>query len=199
MKTITLDADHRYWDETGKELYGVTATIKQMWPSTNGAPEHVIENARERGAELDALVTSYLNGTLHAIPAGIREDTKELFLKFLDWWGICREARDWGKVTPQVMLSDGEYAGTCDLLFENGTIIDIKCKWDLDFQCELQLGGYADLYLDNPVNHPAICEVGILHLTKRLAKPKLIMLNEVQCVQDWRTIRDMHRLLRRAK
>ena len=196
--SVILDASHRYWDETGKELYGITNTIKAVWPSTSDAPEAAVQNAQDRGIEVDTLISRYLTGSLLTLPAGTREDSKELFFRFIEW-AATQDRYDFTGVQPQVILSDGEYAGTCDLLFRQGAILDVKCTYNLEFTHELQLGGYADMYLRQLGNDREACEVGILHLTKRFAKPRLVMLDEVQCMRDWLTIRAMHGLLLRKE
>ncbi len=189
-EVVLCSSCHRYWQE-GRELYGVTSTIRAVWPTITAADPDVLENARVRGVEVDALITAFLLDSLPVLPSDTREDVKDLFLKFIEWWAVKRPKK-WGACRPQVIVSDGVYAGTVDLLFENGPIVDVKCTYNIQQTHEFQLGGYRAL-------HGMKKTVGILHLTKRINDANLFMLDGVECHDDWRTIRNFHQLMLRKK
>lgn len=187
---------HRYW-RGDKELMSVTKVIKGTWPlkpDYSRAKPEVLENARDRGVVVDALFSAYINGTLDKIPAGTRTDAKDLFLKLMKWWDKNGEP-----ARAQVILADGEIAGTCDILTRN-RILDVKCTYNIEATYPLQLGAYADLYSETYLDiwesegPPAL---GILHVTERFAEPKLIEFSSEEVEEDWRTLRDTWRMVKR--
>jgi hypothetical protein len=178
---------HKYW-RGAKELVAVSRLIKSVWPVTE--PEiapHILENARDRGVELDTLFSAYVAGTLNVIPKGTRQDVVDLFEKQLQpWWdkqGI-RNART------QVVLADDQVAGTCDLMFEN-TIWDLKCVYSLRDIYPLQVGMYA-LTSFNPIDR-----LGLIHVHKRFKEPQLFHVPVVQAIEDALITRSMYFMVQR--
>lgn len=183
---------HAYW-RGDRRLTSVTAVVKGMWPEKpdfSAAPEGVIENARERGVEVDTLFTAYLRGKLHEIPAGTREDSADLFMKLVRWW----EKRSGMEADAQVILADDEIAGCADIVPPKA-VYDLKTTYDLEPTYSLQVGGYCHLYEAQYGVLPEEC--GIIHLTKRFAEPKLVKFEVMTVVSEFRIVRDMWRLTRR--
>jgi hypothetical protein len=178
---------HKYW-RGAKELVAVSRLIKSVWPVVE--PEiapHILENARNRGVELDTLFSAYVAGTLKVIPKGTRQDVVDLFEKQLQpWWdkqGI-RNART------QVLLADNHVAGTCDLMFEN-TIWDLKCVYSLRDIYPLQVGMYA-LTSSSPVD-----SLGLIHVHKRFKEPQFVDVPAVQAIEDALIVRSMYFMVQR--
>ncbi len=186
---------HVYW-RGDQRLTSVSTIIKAVWPirpDYSEAPADVLENARIRGVEVDALFTAYLRGTLSKIPAGTREDVKDLLLKLVQWW----DTYGWDNADGQVLLAGPTEAGTCDIRGES-IIADLKCTYDIEPMYPVQLGGYADL---NEAQYGRLpTTLGIIHLTKRFKQPQWIPLDVEECVRDYRLCRDVYRMaVRRSK
>ncbi len=178
---------HRYW-RSGKELLSVSKVLRSAWPfkaDFSAAPPEVLENARERGAETDALFSAYVNGTLDAIPPGYRKDAIDLFLKAKTWWD---EKGFTGKA--QVILADDRTAGTCDIATSHDWIFDLKATSEIEPMYHLQLGAYADLHF--ATYKKAVKGIGIIHVTKRYATARIIKIDLIDALRDWQLLRDAY-------
>lgn len=192
---VTFCAEHHVYARNGKRLASITSVLKTTWPEKpdfSAAPEGVIENARERGSEVDALFSRWLTGQLTEIPVNTREDSRDLLLKLTDWW---RDS-SYGPARAQVILTDDEIAGMVDILPEKA-VLDLKTTYDLEPTYRLQVGGYCHLYEAECGELPETC--GIIHLTKRFAQPKFIAFDPVSVVSEFRVVLDMWRLTQRLK
>lgn len=171
-----------------KRLTSVTQVIRETLPASyDGVPEATLESARERGVELDALVSRYVVGELKEIPAGTREDVVELFERFVPWW----DGHHFGNVAAQVIVNNGEIAGAIDICVDGYTIFDVKCTYDLLPSHKIQVAAYADL-LDSSGGAAG----GLIHLTKRLKTPRIVPL-ELSDYADWDVVKAFWRLKRR--
>lgn len=184
---------HRYW-RGDRELTSVTSVIKGTWPEKpdfSKAPEGVIENARKRGIEVDAMFTAWLRGKLSGeLPVDVyRQDSADLFKKLVDWW----LKRPTVGADPQVILADDEIAGTADIVTLRA-VYDLKTTYNLEPTYSLQVGGYCHLYEAQYGVLPEEC--GIIHLTER-QEPKLVKFEVMTVVSEFRIVRDMWRLTRR--
>lgn len=183
-KLHMCSACHVYWIND-KHLTSVSRILKDCFPATyDGVAPDVLENARDRGTQLDALVSDYVVGKLTEIPAGTRQDAVELFFKFADWW----DKQGFRSVNAQLPVHDGEIAGTIDIRAD-GTIFDVKGTYDLLYTHHIQVAGYSDLERGQ--------KGGVLiHLTKRLIQPKIVEVAKT-AYEDWQTVRYFWRLKRR--
>lgn len=181
---IQCCAEHHAYYLGGRRLAGVTSVIKDVLPpSYGGVSEDTLENARDRGEQVDALIAAYVMGKLTEYPVGTRYDAKELFEKFQNWWDQQR----FKDVAAQVVVHDDEIAGAIDVRAD-GTIFDAKCTWNLLPSHRIQVAGYLELGRSGR---------GVLiHLTKRYKMPKLSEMTEGDCI-DWRTVRNFWSLKRR--
>jgi hypothetical protein len=135
------------------------------------------------------------------IPPGTRIDAGDRFLALMKWWS------EWGTemfaVQPQLMLSDGEIAGTADVLMhkkDGGPIVaDLKNVSQLDPTYNLQLGAYADLYEAQFGVSPA--GAGLIHVTQAKDKPvsvKYVEIDLPQARSDWKALRGLWNVVRRV-
>ena len=148
-------------------------------------PADILENARDRGSELDKLAAAYVRGELKKIPAGTREDAKELFLKFRAWFG----AQNFSKVEAQVVLGGEDYGGVLDFRFD-GTPCDLKGTYNIEQTAVMQVSAYTDLCKE---------EVGgILQVTERLKAPVWRQITEEDML-DWRIMLSHWRMLQRRQ
>ena len=176
---------HRYW-LGGNRLPGVTSVINDVLPTDyDGIPEHVLENARVRGVEADALMTGYVNGTLTEIPAGVREDARDLFLKFKDWF----DKQNFKTAQAQILVHDTEIAGLVDLKAD-GVIFDVKCVSEIKPSHHMQVAGYSEL------DYSSVGYGHLIHLTKRHKVARIMDVSQ-QSFKDWRTVRQFWELKRR--
>jgi hypothetical protein len=185
---IFLPDTHQYF-RGERELVSVTRVIKSVWPMDSdfsGARPDVLENARERGIEVDEIFSRWTNNEFaEEMPPGYREDSTELAAKLIDWW--CRENFENAGTQAQVVLADNEIAGTVDVLNRPKFIYDVKTTYNLEAYYPVQVGGYCDLYGRTYGVFPE--RAGIIHVTKRFKEPKLIELNPREIVHDWRVLR----------
>lgn len=185
---------HRYW-RGDKQLVSVSKVLRTTWPfkpDFSQADPAVIENARDRGVAVDTLFTAYVRGNLSSIPAGTRTDATELFFRLKRWW----DAKKITDAQSQVILADDAIAGQCDLLADNW-IYDLKCTYNIEPMYQLQLGAYAQLHYAQ--TGQAVKGIGIIHVTKRYATPKLIKVDLAEALKDWMLIRDTYQMaLRRT-
>lgn len=187
-----FDCCHTYY-RGDKRLTSITGMMKRTWPAPKdfeSAPEWRVENARERGVEVDMLFSAYLNGRLHEIPSGTREDSAELFMRLIRWW----EKRPQVVARAQVILADDELAGTADIVPPQA-VYDLKTTYNLEPTYRVQVGGYCHLYQAQYGELPREC--GIVHLTERFPEPKFVPLDVLTVVSEFRVVRDMWRLTQR--
>lgn len=188
---VRCEEHHRYFRD-GKELTSVTKVLKSTWPvkpDFSRADPAVIENARDRGKEVDALFSSYVNGTLWIVPMGTRRDSWELLDRLIKWWD-----RLGVKAQAQVILADDEVAGTCDIK-PPSIIWDLKCTYNIEATYPVQLGMYA--ILDSHATGKLPGELGIIHCTERFKEPKLIDVPMSDAMHDAEIVRQMYRLVSR--
>lgn len=145
-----------------------------------------IENAKERGSEVDVLFGQYVTGRLSKIPAGTREDVRSLFMKLKVWF----DAQNYSSVESQVIVSDGEVGGILDLRVD-GMILDLKCTYDVSPTHGIQVGGYVTLEKRD------VRGAGILHVTERFAAPRLIPLDVDTITADFAACRKMYEVVAR--
>ena len=145
-----------------------------------------IENAKERGSQVDALFSAYVMGKLSKFPIGTRDDSEALFNKLADWFDKQR----FTDVEAQVLVGDDEVGGVLDLRVD-GMILDIKAVYDPSPTHAIQVAGYA--FLGNADR------CGILHVTARHNTPRLITLDRERVVDDFLMCRQMWRTAERLK
>src|SRR5688572_12340556 len=187
-KAVTFHECHHVSKRGDKELDSVTRVVYACFPAKakfREAPPEVLENARQRGVEVDKLVTAYLRGNLATIPAGTRIDSKELFFKLKPWIDSALS-----RAMPQIILADEDIAGTADIVTTDGLILDLKTTYDVtEPHYDLQLGMYANLFEAQFGEKPK--GISIIHLTERLPAPKIVTLDLKQCQYDAKMIRDV--------
>jgi hypothetical protein len=186
-ETVLCSEHHKYF-QSGRELAAVSRVLRSCWPvksSFADVDRAVVENARDRGVEVDALLSRYAEGKLDKVPAGTREDAKELFFKAKEWVDAALKA---GPIRSQVILSAGGIAGMCDFIVAGPMIVDLKATYDIEAYYPIQLGLYGLLYEEQ--HRQAVEGLGILHVTARLAKPRWIPLDVDECKRDAKLIRD---------
>jgi len=186
---------HRYW-LGDKELASVTKVLKSTWPlkpDFSAADPHTLEHARERGVRVDKYVSEYLRSGRLRVPAGEWEEVVQLVQSFCLWW------KQDAPVKVQQILHDDEIAGTCDVLSPqvNVAIWDVKCTYDIEATYPIQLGGYADLYEKMHGVLPAI--LGVIQIHKRFPHPQVRHYDTMECVRDWRILRETWRMVQRRK
>lgn len=183
--TISLCPEHHRYHLGGRQLAGVTSVIKEtLGTSYEGVDESVLENARDRGNQVDALITAYVMGKLTEYPIGTRHDAKDLFEKFQTWWDKQR----FKNVSAQAVVHDEEIAGAIDLKAD-GAIFDVKCTSALMPAHRIQVAGYLEL--DSHAEGGAL-----IHLTKRYKTPRFEPIT-MSDQADWDVVRDFWRLKRR--
>lgn len=181
---------HRYY-RGSKELTSVSKLIRNTWPiKKEMGPDWMVENARQRGVEVDRLFCAYASGALKRIPAGTRQDAVELFYKVRQWF----DSLDPESVSIQTILADSDTAGTCDIIID-GYIWDLKCTYSVDVTYPLQLGLYADNY-EATFGEP-VKGIGILHATERFKTVKPMPLNLPECLEDARLLKRVWQMAHR--
>lgn len=141
-----------------------------------------IDNANVRGKAVEALLTSYLAGTLRAIPAGTRFDVRDLFLKAKGWF----DKQGFRSIQSQVLLSDEDTGGVADFICD-GMILDLKTVHSLSETHGLQVGGYMSLHGSE--------RGALLHITER--KEPTLRIVDVQARYDFRELRHAYRVIQR--
>ncbi len=189
---IRFCAAHHQYFLGAKNLPSVTTIIRQCWPvkkNFEAADPAVLVHSRERGIRVDQYISEFVATGNVRIPKGEWREVVELVQKFVSWWQPTIAAS-------QVILHDGEFAGTCDLLIPGDrSIWDIKCVWELDISYELQLGLYGLLY-ESLYKEPPLA-LGLIHLTKRYNEPRIVPLDVKQVMTNAATLVDMWRLVKR--
>ncbi len=167
-------------------LPSVTTVIKAVFPDElKDIDAEVVANARDRGIEVDKLLTAWLKGAT-AIPSGIREDSVELFNKLIDHWPF-------GEAQSQVILASDDLAGTVDIL-PSMSIFDLKTTYNVPKYAPLQLGGYCHLYEAEHGKLPLTC--GVVHLTKRQPR-KIVTYDVTRVVSEFRLLFDFWKMIQR--
>lgn len=193
MIDVRYNPETRHYYRGDVQLSGITSVIREIWPikpDFSKADHAVIENARERGVEVDTLFSRWINGDLTAIPAGTREDAVELFKKLIDWW----PRKTYPKAQAQIMLADEELVGFVDIL-PVGVVLDLKTTYDVEYSYRFQVGGYCHLHEKTYGELPKQC--GIVHLTRR--KPvSLLEMNVAEVTEDFRALLRVWRMARRT-
>lgn len=185
---VRFCGEHHSYRRGDKKLLSVSKVLRTAWPfppDFSKADPRVIENARDRGCEVDVLFSAYVTGQLKSIPQGTRKDAVELFFKVKRWW----DSHKHGEVRAQAILADDDVAGTCDVL-DDDCIYDLKSTHAIEPMYHLQLGAYAALHFAT-FQRPAK-SVAIIHVTKRYPAPKIIKLEPVEVIQDWMLLRDAY-------
>lgn len=194
---VTFCEEHHRYARNGNELTSVSKVIRSVWPMKpyERVDEAVLENARERGVELDNLFCAWLNsgGEVFEIPKGTREDARDLLNKTIELW--LGDSLIKGIFNTQVVLADDEIAGMADLIGYTGEgygIYDLKCVSELQPSYRIQLGAYCALWASmHEGQYPK--DTGILHVTK--SKPAKLVRYEVSIVvSEFNIVRDMWRL-----
>lgn len=169
----------------GRRLASVSSIVRQSFPLDPNIPPDVLENARIRGSELDRLAAVYVRDGRIRIPAGsVREDSKDLFLKFQRWF----DAQNFKKVEVQVLLGCEDHGGIVDFRFD-GYPVDLKGTSKVEHSHRLQVAGYSLL---NGT------QGAIVHVTERMKEARLVPLVRDD-YGDWDTMLNHWRMLRRRK
>ena len=169
----------------GRRLASVGSIIRASFPMDPSIPPDKLENARERGEQVDRLFCAYVTGMLERIPAGTRSDARDLFLKLRVWF----DRQDFHSVDSQIVLGDHDHGGVLDLRLD-GVPVDLKATYNVEHTHRLQVAAYCDL---DGGKHGRI-----LHVTERYSEPRLIDLDPGD-YQDWRILLDHRRLQERRK
>lgn len=188
-KVVRFCDEHHAYHIGDKRLSSVSTVIRSIFPSSYyDVDPAVLENARERGIEVDQLFSRYVVGRLSEIPVGTRHDARDLFLKLLNWWDWRKAARS------QVIVHDDEVAGTLDLWCD-GWIYDLKTVSRIQPTYSVQLGIYAHLWAQS-VKEP-LKGLGIIHINKSMAQPRIVEVPMDEALQDAMTVRAAWSMLRR--
>lgn len=185
---VTLDAESHVYTRGDKRLTSVSGVIKSIIPTDySSVDQAVLENARQRGSECDALFSAYVEGRLDSYPVGTRIDVVDLMDKLIPFWDALgiRNAR------AQVILADDEVAGTCDIISPD-VILDLKCVSRTSPTYGIQLGAYRELADGGR-------DIALIHVNAAMKAPKLIELNAGDCLHDWEIIRHAWKVVRRLR
>lgn len=167
-----------------RRLTSVGSIIRVCWPPpAQLPPADVLENARDRGAEVDKLFAAYVLGKLTKIPAGTRTDARDLFLKLMKWYG----RQNFKTVEVQVLLGGEDYGGVLDFRFD-GIPCDLKATYNVETTAVMQVAGYAALCGYNGGH--------ILHVTERFPDVRLVTVHS-EDIADWNVMLNHWRMLQR--
>lgn len=164
-------------------LTSIRRIIKPFFPLPP-IPDEVLENARERGKEVDEIFGALLRGTITAIPWETREDSRDLILKLVNWFN----KQNFRSVEVGVLVGDEDHGGILDFRFD-GAAIELKATSQVQIDHRLQCAGYANLLKTDGA---------ILHVTKNLKEPKLRWLTPDD-QHDWHTLLTCWRMLKRRE
>lgn len=167
----------------GTRLTSVGRIVGASFPIDPSIPKDTLENARDRGSEVDMLFAKWLRGELDAVPVDMRKDARDLFVKVTRWFN----QQSFKSVEVQVLLGCEDYGGVVDFRFD-GIPYDLKATYDVNQSAIMQVAGYADL-----------CKSGggyILHVTERYAQAKVVPLVQ-RDFDDWALLRDHWRMVKR--
>lgn len=169
-----------------RRLPSIGSIVRQCWPPPKSPPPpDVLENARDRGSEVDKLFAGYVLGTLMTIPAGTRHDARDLFLKLVKWY----DRQGFKRVEAQVLLAAEDHGGILDFTFDE-VPFELKSTYDVGHEHRMQAAGYSNIAKSNG---------NILHVTERYAEPRVVPLTQADYV-DWESLLNFWRVVqRRAK
>jgi hypothetical protein len=176
---------HHIW-RGDRRLRSVGSLIKDVFPLDPSIPADRLENARDRGSEVDVLFARWVKGELNGIPPDTRHDSRDLLKKIVAWFN----RQNFSTAEVQVLLGGDDHGGVLDFRFD-GLPVDLKCTYNVLHTHRLQVAAYATL---------GGSEAGaILHVTERLKEPKLVPL-KTEDYSDWRVLLEHWRMVeRRAK
>lgn len=155
------EKEHKYY-YGGGQLPSVTQIIKSITTHfyNENIPKYVLEKAQERGTLIHGYIENFL---LWGIIRVEEYDYIEYFENFLKWHNEYKPK----VLEVEKMLTNGEYAGTVDLICEiNGEtwLIDHKTSKELHTNfVEVQEYGYKNLCENNGIR---IDKCGVLFLSK---------------------------------
>ncbi len=194
MNDVVFKEDTHQYFRGLQELASVSKVIRSTWPikpSWDQVSPEVLENARERGVETDALFSAWVSGGSASMPEnGWREDARDRFVALTRWWNR-------GVAQAQVILADDEIAGQANVVLPQA-IYDLKNTAQIESTYSLQLGAYADLYEKEHGRLPDA--LGVIHVTHPKGKPvsiKLVEFDVMIAVSEWRIVRQMWTLVKR--
>lgn len=187
---------HRYW-RGGEEVPSVTRIVREVLPSSyEGVDPAVIENARERGVEVDTWFCRWLVGDAEEIGDGVlREDSAKILTGLCEAWpeiaakSIAGFADFEPEMKVQHRVDGGSYAGTADMFCDLGSlwrpaVIDLKCTYEPLISHVVQLGAYAKALNADPY---------LLHAPKH-RNPRLIRLDKAKAVHAWENVCEVYAL-----
>lgn len=164
-------------------LASVGSIVRGSFPLDPSIPPAVLENARERGAQLDRLFAAYCLGTLRVIPAGTRQDAIALFEKARQWF----DKQNFKTVEVQVLLGCDDYGGVLDFRFD-GVPVDLKGTSKIEHSHRMQVAAYAAL--DSSITG------NVLHVMERIKEARLVEL-VTEDFDDWFILLEHWRMLKR--
>jgi hypothetical protein len=165
-------------------LTSVGRIIRDCWPKPETMPPaDVLENARDRGDQVDKLLAAYVLGKLKAFPVGTRRDAMALFDKVQTWY----DKQTFRKVEVQVLLGAQDHGGVLDFRFD-GLPVDLKATFQIEQTARMQVAGYADLCGES--------DGYVLHVTERFKEARLHLVG-AEDIHDWRILRDCWRMVAR--
>lgn len=179
MAELTFDSKlHRYFLD-GREIPSVSEIMKPLTEMYyQKIPEKIIEKARIRGSAIHESIENYI--LFNSINEEYRQYV-EMFIQFMN-------EEQLQVVRNEFMLTDGNYAGTIDLLLKTKygdlILVDMKATSKINTELlELQLAGYDDLLKHNGYN-----TIGsyVLHFKKDGYVFKMIELNK----EIWKELLD---------
>jgi hypothetical protein len=180
-----------------RRLKSVGRIISESFPMDPSIRADKLENARDRGSEVDVLFARYVLGELSIIPSGMRSDAVALLLKLVNWY----ERQNFSTVEVQVLLGGEDYGGVLDFRFD-GLPVDLKCTYNVLHTHRLQVAAYASMLQPQAFSDVVMAHGmggAILHITERLKEPKLVPLKS-EDYSDWRVLLEHWRMVeRRAK
>src|SRR3990167_9140998 len=110
-----------------RRLASVGRIIRETWPPPASLPPpDVLENARDRGEQVDRLFAAYVRGQLRSIPVGTRLDARDLFFKLQEWY----DKQNFRAAQVQVLLGSEEHGGVLDFRFD-GVPVDLKATYEV--------------------------------------------------------------------
>lgn len=192
------ETHHSIWRGT-TQLPAVTRIIKACWPQEpcrecewpmyskhrpSCSVKERIQNACERGIEVNALFDRYVLGYLDVIPIHTRLDSQDLFWKLVDWF----DAQHFRRVEVQVVLGNADYGGVLDYRFD-GIPYELKCTYDVEQTHIMQAAAYEDL---SESRESAV----ILHCTERYREPRVRRIRR-EDKNDWLQTLEYWRMLQR--
>lgn len=149
-----------------------------------------IENAQDRGKEVDALFSAYVVGKLQRIPAGTRKDVWKteppfdgLLQKLIKWF----DKQGFKNAEAQVLVADNEIGGIMDLRLD-GLRADLKSVYNIEDKHLLQTAAYAEL------DHAE--DAAVIHVTERFKEPKIIEITPDD-FHDWFAVRSLWSVVQR--